>query len=97
VTDTQRRFLGMVEVDSGTLLLGDPAYVLPRVSLDAPGVDYQEVVVADASQHATGLAGQPVLLLQRFGGDGPFPVYGEFANDELVAVHIHLDPGEGEE
>lgn len=72
------RFFGMIEVDSGTLLIGDPGYVLPRAIGGKPGVDYEEVVHADDSEHATCLAGQPVLLLQRFGGDGTFPVFGEF-------------------
>jgi hypothetical protein len=26
----ERRILGVVEVDSGTLVIGDPAYALPR-------------------------------------------------------------------
>ncbi len=92
MSETERRLLGMVEVDSGTLLIGDPLYVLPRAATERLGVDYQEVVDADATRYAMPLAGMPVLLLQRFGGDGSFPVFGEFANGELVAVHIDLDP-----
>jgi hypothetical protein len=78
VTDTERRFLGMIEVDSGTLLVGDPVYVLPRARDAKPGVDFQEVVDADASVYAPRIGGKPVLLLRRFGGDGPFPVFGKF-------------------
>ena len=89
---TERRLLGWVEVDSGTLLIGDPVYVLPRASDGKPGVDYQAVVEAPADRHAHSLADRPVLLLQRFGGDGSFPVVGEFAEGELIAVHIDLDP-----
>jgi hypothetical protein len=92
VSEPELKFLGMVQVDSGTLLIGDPAYVLPRAKDGKPGVDYEEVVAADDSEHATYLAGTPVLLLQRFGGDGSFPVYGEFEDGELIGVRIHLDP-----
>ena len=69
-----RRFLGMVEVDSGTLLIGDPLYCLPRLAEGTPGIDYQAVIEGTAGY----LAGQPVLLLGGFGGDGSFPVYGEY-------------------
>ncbi len=89
---TERRLLGWVEVDSGTLLIGDPVYVLPRASDGKPGVDYQAVIDAPADLHAQPMAERPVLLLQRFGGDGSFPVVGEFAEGELIAVRIDLDP-----
>jgi hypothetical protein len=36
----ERRLLGAVEVDSGTLLVGDPCYVLPRRATGSPSVDY---------------------------------------------------------
>ena len=80
VEDTTRRrqspgaFPGLVEVDSGTLLIGDPLYRLPRLAEGTPGIDYQAVIEGTAGY----LAGQPVLLLGGFGGDGSFPVYGEF-------------------
>lgn len=92
MSELERRFLGMVEVDSGTLLIGDPTYVLPRAATRRAGVDYQEVIEAVASEVASRLGGQPVLLLQNFGGDGSFPVVGEFLDGELVGVHIDLDP-----
>lgn len=88
----ERRFLGIAEVDSGTLLIGDPAYVLPRASDGKPGVDYEEVVRADGSIHAQPLAGRPVVLLQNFGGDGAFPVFGDFDDGALIGVRINLDP-----
>lgn len=89
---TERRLLGWVEVDSGTLLIGDPVYVLPRASAGKPGVDYQAVIDVPADLHAQPLAQLPVLLLQRFGGDGSFSVWGEFDGAELIAVRIDLDP-----
>ena len=36
-----RRFLGVVEVDSGTLLVGDPIYCLPRAKDGKSGIDYE--------------------------------------------------------
>lgn len=42
----ERRFLGVVEVDSGTLLIGDPTYCLPRAEDRKPGIDYQAVIDA---------------------------------------------------
>ena len=85
----ERRFLGLIEVDSGTLLLGDPLYCLPSVEREATGIDYAAVVAAP-DVPAAPLAGMPVLLLGRFGGDGTFPVFGEFEDDELVRVTIEF-------
>ena len=61
-----RRFLGYVEVDSGTLLVGDPVYLLRGESDGRPGVAYEAVLaVSDTTQGPVArLAGQPVLLLQ---------------------------------
>lgn len=50
------------------------------------------MIDADATQFAMPLAGTGVLLLQRFGGEGTFPVIGEFLDGELVGVRIDLDP-----
>jgi hypothetical protein len=88
---SDRRLLGYVEVDSGTLLVGDPAYVLPRQKTGRPGVDYQAVIDADSSRAVTSLAGQPVMLLQQFGGDGSFPVYGTFDGPELTSVTVEFE------
>ncbi len=88
----ERRFLGIAEVDSGTLLIADPAYVLPRATEGKPGVDYEEVVRAVGTNHAQPLACMPVVLLQNFGGDGPFPVFGDFDDGELIGIWINLDP-----
>ncbi len=79
----ERRFLGVVEVDSGTLLLGDPMYCLPRATSLKPGIDYQAVIDAP-NEPASYLGGQPVMLLGQFGGDGTFPVFAEFDQDGVV-------------
>ena len=88
----ERRFLGIVEVDSGTLVIGDPGYILPRRDSGEVGIDYQAVLDADMSQPAVGLAGQPVLLIQHFGGDGPYGVYGEFEDGEFLRLYVDFDP-----
>lgn len=79
----ERRFLGTVEVDSGTLILGDPAYFLPHAEGGKPGIDYESVLRAPDNP-VTHLEGRPVMLLARFGGDGTYPVYGEL--DERGAL-----------
>jgi hypothetical protein len=90
----KRRYLGIVEIDSGTLLLGDPLYGLPHAERGRPGIDYAAVIEAD-DQAAAPLGGMPVLLLSRFGGDGTFPVFGEFEDGEVLRVTVEfVDPPE---
>jgi hypothetical protein len=93
---TERRFLGLVEVDSGTLLIGDPAYALPHASRGKPGVDYETTIAIDPDP-AVPLPGGLVLLVGRFGGDGTFPVFGELDEyGELERVTIEfVEPDEG--
>jgi hypothetical protein len=92
----EHRFLGVVEVDSGTLLVGEPAYCLPSAEHGKAGIDYASVPQAP-DEPPSSLAGGMVLLLSQFGGDGTFPVFGEFEAGELVRVTIEfIDPPEGE-
>jgi hypothetical protein len=96
----EHRFLGTVEVDSGTLLIGDPGYCLPRAEDGTPGIDYAAVIAARPNEVAQYLRGQLVLLISHFGGDGTYPVFGDVDEDgELVSVTIEFvgpDEGEGE-
>ena len=93
----ERIFLGVIEVDSGTLLLGDPAYCLPRAERAEPGIDY-EAIIGAPDEPASYLGARPVLLLGRFGGDGTFPVYGEIDEyGELVRVTIEFVGPDDEE
>ncbi len=94
---TERTFLGVVEVDSGTLVVGDPGYLLPRASTGAPGVDYQHVLDGLTDNLAERLAGEAVLLLQNFGGDGPYAVYAEYEDGEVARICIDLEPIELED
>jgi hypothetical protein len=94
----ERRFLGVVEVDSGTLLVGDPGYCLPRAKDGKPGIDYESIIGA-GDEPASYLAGKPVILLGAFGGDGTFPVFGEIDEyGELFRVTIEfVEPDDGDD
>ena len=92
----ERKFLGVIEIDSGTLVIGDPAYLLPSVRDSKPGIDYQSVIDADLSAYqpfANGLT----MLFALPEGDGPLGVYGEFEDGVLWKVSIILDPIELDE
>jgi hypothetical protein len=92
-----RRFLGVLEVDSGTIIIGDPAYLLPSRQHAKPGVDYQAVLEADGDGDAVSFANGLTLLIQNFGGDGPYPAYGEYEDGELLRIVIELEPLELDE
>lgn len=89
--EVQRRFLGVVEVDSGTLLIGDPAYVLPRLEDARAGVDFQTVIDTQLELNgAVPFADGMALLIGL--DDGPYSVFGEYDDDdELMRVYIDLD------
>ncbi len=87
----ERRMLGVIEVDSGTVVIGDPAYTLPDAAERKPGIDYSalpDLTGAPAYQ----LADQPVVLLANFGGDGPYAVIGEFEDGEFMRAIIEFEP-----
>ena len=59
-------------------------------------MDYAAVIDAPDGA-ASYLDKKPVLLLGRFGGDGTFPVFGEYEDGELLRVTIEfIDPPEDE-
>jgi len=92
----ERKFLGVVEVDSGTLVIGDPGYLLPRKSQGTPGVDYQEVIDAAASPEGVRFANGMTLLFT-LGDDGPYAVYGDFHGGELLQIRVVVEPIDLEE
>jgi hypothetical protein len=96
VSQLDRRFLGVVEVDSGTLLIGDPGYVLPSARDGKAGIDYQEVIDAPTTGLAVPFA-KGLALLANVADDGPYFVYGEYDDGELIRICIHLDPIELDE
>lgn len=72
---SERKFLGIIEVDSGTLVVGDPTYLLPSKEQRKPGVDYQAVIDADRAD-AVPFARRLTLLINvaRRDGIGPYVV-----------------------
>lgn len=91
--EPDRQVLGFVEVDSGTLLIGDPAYL---------GADTEAAVDVDAALAPDAFAASVIhdtaLLIGRFGGDGTYPVIGEFDEaGELARVTVEfVDPWDEE-
>jgi hypothetical protein len=96
-TVIERRLLGVVDVDSGTLLVGDPTYLLAQRSRGKEGADYEEVIRADASLIGSPLGDRPVLLIQGFGGDGTFPVFGEFEDGAFLRLVVDFDAAADED
>ena len=90
----ERRVIGVIEVDSGTVLVGDPTYALPDAERGRPGIDYS-AVLADVESHGRRLGGEPVVLLANFGGDGLYRVIGEFEEGEFLRAIIEFEPLEG--
>jgi len=91
---TEMRYLGQVEVDSGTLVIGDPCYLLGRAAEGRLGVDYETVLQTD-DPVTSPLDGQPVVLLRQFGGDGSFPVFGQYDDGGLVRVIVDFVEPDG--
>jgi hypothetical protein len=89
----ERKFVGSVSVDSGTMVLGDPAYLLPSKEREKPGVDYQAVIDAGPDEFQT-FANGTSLLLQLSMGDGTYPVWGEFEDGEFMSITVYLTPTE---
>ena len=101
-TWTQRRQwvkAGAVSVDTGTLWLGDPCYVLPADKVDAPGRDWEKFV---EGQYEEGPNGEPApmhdkghmelpdgVLVSTGVGDGRYDVFVQRTRDgEIAAVKV---------
>ena len=56
-----------------------------------PGIDYS-AVLPDGERTARQLADQPVVLLSNFGGDGAYPIIGEFEDGEFMRAIIEFEP-----
>ena len=87
----ERKFLGVVEVDSGTLVIGDPGYLLPRKSRNVPGIDFETVVASLGETNPTPFA-NGLTLLFALDADGPYPVYGDYEEGEMIQIRVVLDP-----
>lgn len=93
----ERRVIGIIEVDSGTVLVGDPAYALPNAEEGKPGIDYAAVLRTPDDVPAAQLDEKPVVLLANFGGDGAYQVIGEFEDGEFMRAIIEFEPLEDED
>jgi hypothetical protein len=72
--------LRFVEVDSGTLVIGDPTYLPGNKE---PTVDAETALAPDA--FAAPVLQDTALLIGRFGGDGTYPVIGEVDEAGVLA------------
>jgi hypothetical protein len=87
VPASERRFLGVVEVDSGMLIVGDPTYLLSRRRMGTEGLDYEAILDLNPREMVTTLPGRPVLLIS-LGGDGPIGVFGDLEDGEVTSITI---------
>jgi hypothetical protein len=90
--EREYRVLGFVEVDSGLLVIGDPAVLLDGAPSGRPVPTFADADRASAIGPAAPLGDRGAVLIQGFGGDGTFPVIGVFEDDELIRLVIDLDP-----
>lgn len=96
--------VGVVDVDSGTIMVGDPCYHLYKESGDsATKLDFHEIfgkdwdafcdLVEHGHQPGVSLFGSgTAVTVTNFGGDGTFPVYVKRDVDgRISAVMINFD------
>ena len=81
---TGPRFLGVVEPDSGTLLLSNPADCLFATASGRTGTDFSAIVAAP-DEPGVCLVGRPMLLIRCFSGDGAFPVFADGDENGVVS------------
>lgn len=94
MTVFDKRLLGHIDVDSGTIWIGDPCYLRGETNPDK---------ISDAIQKAWGeqksYASLPSILghegvgivSSTYEGDGTYPVYGFFKKDENNPCKILID------
>jgi hypothetical protein len=87
-SDLEERLIGFIEVDTGTIVIGDPVYLLPDAERGRPGLGVS-ALLAEADQ-VVQVSDQRALLVQAFGGDGRFPVFGTYEDGELLRVTVDL-------
>lgn len=84
--------IGIVGVDSGTVLVSDPAYVLPRATDGILGCDYEDILehntenrVYDLDIQSTEPWGSGCGLVANAGGDGVYRVYARLTSSGSIA------------
>lgn len=90
--------LGYLAVDSGTIMIGDPCYTLPNDGScrTKEAKNWLKFVEATREAISEPFGKDTALVLNNFGGDGRFPVYGIYRNGMIAEVHIVLDGSEEE-
>lgn len=92
------RLIGQVGVDSGIVVVGDPAYL---INADSPeNVDWQSVVRKifdpDNPQHIDGTTATEVagtIMARTPTGDDLYPVYAEVdAEGRVTSIRVDLSP-----
>lgn len=91
-------FVGLVGVDSGQLIIVDPAYLKTWKHFDndeknqAEG-DYEKV--ADITSNGAGQVAEPVLnggaVASETNGDGGMPVYATFVDGRVTSLRIEMN------
>ena len=89
----QRKFVGLVSVDSGTMVVGDPLHLLARPDGTTPGVDFQAVIDAESDEVQPFASGSSLLLSLAM-GDGTYPVFGEWEDGDFMSITVYLTPTE---
>jgi hypothetical protein len=86
---TEERYLGVVSVDSGILLLCDPAYV----TADLKGAAFMAELAGESQLlHVTGHAGEGVVFPTLY-GDGTYDVTAIYEDDVITGIKITLRQG----
>lgn len=87
-----RVHIGDVAVDSGTLMISDPCYVLRHDIKFDPLAEYQKVI-DNVESPCWSMINQLALGFGGFGGDGRYPVYGTYDELGLLRkVEIEFNP-----
>jgi hypothetical protein len=85
------KLLGHVSVDSGTISIGDPCYIV--------GEDYEWKDVCDKffpdendrrGENSIEFAGH--IMASTLYGDGTYPVYAEYQDGRISGLRIDFDP-----
>jgi len=92
----QTEKVGECLVDSGTVMIGDPCYVLPRKVYDDPGVDYEELLKewekSDYKENSISLHG--VNVFSTPWGDGSYPIYAVIKGSKIMRLIVDFEEEE---
>jgi len=88
--------VGECWVDSGTVMVGDPCYVLPEESTGDPGLDYEDLLnkwkESDYKDNPVRIEGVTVFMTPW--GDGVYPIYAVKKDSKIVRIIIDFEDEE---